>query len=57
MVAAEQTDQLAAHIDLVRPEDAGLIGAVGRLERDGIALLAQALERRFFALDKTVKRA
>src|SRR5262245_56148718 len=44
---ANQSHQFTLDVDLVRAEDSRLIVGVGRLERDGSTLLAQALEGGF----------
>jgi hypothetical protein len=51
-VAADEADQLALDLDPVGAEDAGLIGRVGGLQRNRIALAAQTLQRRLLAIDQ-----
>ena len=52
VIAADEADQLALDLDLIGAEDAGLVVAVGRLQRDRGPLLAQAFEGGFLALDQ-----
>ena len=52
-VLAQQSDETALNLDAIWPEDAGLIGWVRSLKRDGITLAAQALKGGFFIVHES----
>mgnify|MGYP001551786318 CR=1 FL=1 len=51
-VAADHGHELALDPYTVGAEDAGFVGGVGGFEGDGVAALAQALQRGFFVIDQ-----
>src|ERR671913_1195005 len=52
-VAANQTDELALNLDPVGTENAGLVGLVGGLQRNGGAAAAEALQGCFLIVDES----
>ena len=52
LIFPDQTDEPALHMDAVRTEDTCLVGGIGGLERNRIALAAKPLEGRFLTIDE-----
>ncbi len=52
LILTQKSDEFALHRNLIRSEDAGLVGRVLSFQCDGIVPLAQALEGDFMSFDQ-----